>query len=199
MTRQQIRWKQTIYTRHLTNWKINVLIPLKSYGEYDKIKKKKEYENTVTHFTLEPRYTIGNAPFPESDYDKITIIMICLSKGDTIHEEKDIIRFLGVLLNMNMPLEERRQILEKDYDIKMNEEMEQEVEEMCSIGEMIALENLELGRSQGISQGFSQSHEQFALLMLRDGEPLDKIMRYTDYSFDQLEDLARKNGMTIKH
>lgn len=159
----------------------------------------KGYENTVTHFTLEPQYTIGNAPFPESDYDKITIVMICLSRGDAIHKDKDVIRFLDVLLNMNMPLEERRQILEKDYAVEMNKEMEQEVEEMCSIGEMIARENLELGRTQGFSQGSDTRNEQIALRMLQNGEPPNKIMMYTDYTTDRLDELARKNGIHLKH
>ncbi len=70
---------------------------------------------------------------------------------------------------------------------------------MCSIGEMIARENLELGRTQGFSQGSDVRNEHVALLMLEDGEPMDKIMRYTNYTPDQIEDLARKNDMTIKH
>ncbi len=82
-------------------------------------------------------------------------------------------------------------ILEKDYAVNINEDMEQEVEEMCSIGEMIARENLELGRAQ--------SYEQISLLMLQNSEPLNKIMMYTNYTPDRLEELAQKNGMTIKH
>ncbi len=151
------------------------------------------YRNTVTRYTFQPEHIIGDAPFERQEYDLITVVMICLGKPEELREEKDILRFLQVLLSMDMPIEERKDILESEYNVKMSQEMEQEVEEMCSIGEMIAVKNLQ----QGITKGSTMKGDNVALLMMEDGEPMAKIMRYTDYSADRLHELAKSHGMRL--
>ena len=50
-------------------------------------------------------------------------------------------------------------------------------------------EGLEQGRLEGIQEGLDQQKVNTAKMMLEDGEPIDKIMRYTGLTREQVEGL----------
>ncbi|MFT4107066.1 MAG: hypothetical protein QM657_15025 [Lacrimispora sp.] len=67
-------------------------------------------------------------------------------------------------------------------EVKQSEEWE--VVNMSIYGK-----GIERGREEGVQQGWQQSFQLIALEMLRDGEPLEKIMKYTKLTEEEIKTL----------
>ena len=67
----------------------------------------------------------------------------------------------------------------------MTEEFESEVQDMCNLGKAL------------IEQGVEKKNLSLAKMMLRDKEPVDKIVKYTGFATDKLKEIAESIGMTL--
>ena len=95
--------------------------------------------------------------------------------------QDDVIKMLSVLLSRNLDAQERMNILEKDFNIAMTEEVKQEVDEMCNL-------------SKGVREDV---HKETALEMLKGGEKLSKIIKYSTLAKDAVLALAKENGLEV--
>ena len=131
-------------------------------AHYEKIKKvysificmnpPKNRKNTINKYSIKEDNVVGNTKEEKENYDLLTAIMLCL--GDP--EEKmdsEILRLLEVLLSSKRTVEEKKQILEKEYDIKMTETIESEVSQMCNLSDGVERQGIEKGLKQGLLQG----------------------------------------------
>ena len=131
-------------------------------AHYEKIKKvysificmnpPKNRKNTINKYSIKEDNVVGNTKEEKENYDLLTAIMLCL--GDP--EEKidsEILRLLEVLLSSKRTVEEKKQILEKEYDIKMTETIESEVSKMCNLSDGVERQGIEKGLKQGLQQG----------------------------------------------
>ena len=131
-------------------------------AHYEKIKKvysificmnpPKNRKNTINKYSIKEDNVVGNTKEEKENYDLLTAIMLCL--GDP--EEKidsGILRLLEVLLSSKRTVEEKKQILEKEYDIKMTETIESEVSKMCNLSDGVERQGIEKGLKQGLQQG----------------------------------------------
>lgn len=110
-------------------------------ARYDKIKKvysiwicmnpPKNRENTITQYAWAEKNLIGNIREEEANYDLMAIIMICLGDADT--SDSDILRLLDVLLSANTTVNQKRKIIEEDFDIAMTRTIERTVGFMCNL------------------------------------------------------------------
>ena len=61
---------------------------------------------------------------------------------------------------------EKIEVLEKDYGIKMNEELRKEIREMCNLDEYVAKrgkeEGLKKGKAEGLAQGIEKTTLEFS-------------------------------------
>ena len=71
---------------------------------------------------------------------------------------------------------------QEDFGIAMIEEFESEVQDMCNLGKAL------------VEQGIEQKNLDLAKMMLKDKEPIDKIVKYTGFATDKLEEMARSMG-----
>ena len=128
-------------------------------AHYEKIKKvysificmnpPKNRKNTINKYSIKEDNVVGNTKEEKENYDLLTAIMLCL--GDS--EEKidsEILRLLEVLLSSKRTVEEKKQILEKEYDIKMTETIESEVSQMCNLSDGVERQVIEKGLKQGL-------------------------------------------------
>ena len=128
-------------------------------AHYEKIKKvysificmnpPKNRKNTINKYSIKEDNVVGNTKEEKENYDLLTAIMLCL--GDP--EEKidsEILRLLEVLLSSKRTVEEKKQILEKEYDIKMTETIESEVSKMCNLSDGVERQGIEKGLQQGL-------------------------------------------------
>ena len=116
----------------------------------------KRFRNTITRYSLKPEAIIGNAVEAPENYDLINIVMVCLGKMEEWNDN-NLIKFLGVLFQNELSAREKKDILERDFDIPMTETFESEVDDMCNLSQGVAEEamqkGLEQGRQEGIEQG----------------------------------------------
>ena len=93
-------------------------------------------KNTITKYSVTEEQIIGNVPEKESNYDLMTVLMLRLGSAEEAND-KPILRLLDVLLSSETKPEEKKTILEKDFDIPMTKSMSEEANTMCNLGEGI--------------------------------------------------------------
>ncbi len=92
----------------------------------------------------------------EENYDLLTAIIIALGKpGD--EKYTGILKLLEVLLSSKRPPEEKKRILQQDFQIKMTYELESEVQTMCNLSKGIEEEAIHQGLTKGLAQGMQQA------------------------------------------
>ena len=112
----------------------------------------KKFRNTITRYSLKPETIIGNAVEAPENYDLINIVMVCLGKMEEWNDN-NLIKFLGVLFQNELSAREKKDILERDFDIPMTETFESEVDDMCNLSQGVAEEAMQKGLEQGRQEG----------------------------------------------
>ena len=108
----------------------------------------KKFRNTITRYSLKPETIIGNAVEAPENYDLINIVMVCLGKMEEWNDN-NLIKFLGVLFQNELSAREKKDILERDFNIPMTEIFESEVDDMCNLSQGVAEEAMQKGLQQG--------------------------------------------------
>ena len=127
---------------------------------------------------------IGEHAEPVNNYDLLTVVMI-YTAVDFMNLQDDVIKMLSVLLSRNLDAQERMNILEDSFGIAMTEEVKQEVDHMCNL-------------SKGIrEESEAKVHRETALEMLKGGEKLSKIIKYSTLAKEAVFALAKENGLEV--
>ncbi len=108
----------------------------KVYSIWIQMNVPEEKANTMTRYRISEEQVVGNVPEKESNYDLLTVIMLRLGAAEKA-ADKPILRLLDVLLSAETKPEEKKEILEKDFDIPMSMAMSEEANIMCNLGEGI--------------------------------------------------------------
>ena len=127
-------------------------------SHYEKIKKvysiwicmnpPENRKNSITKYSITEQNLVGDVKEPHENYDLITAIMICLG-DDSDNEPDSLLRLLDILLSSDRNINEKKQLLENDFQISMTEHLERGVSEMCNLSKGIE----EKGIQKGIEQG----------------------------------------------
>ncbi len=135
---------------------------------YEKIKKvysiwicsnpPKKRENTITRYCIQEENLVGQALERKEYYDLLTAVIICLGHaGDENYA--GILKLLDVLLSSEKEAEEKKKILQDDFDIAMTKTLESEVSAMCNLSKGVEERGIALGLERGIEQGMGQGIE----------------------------------------
>ena len=108
----------------------------KVYSIWIQMNVEEEKANTITKYKISEEQVIGNVSEKESNYDLLTVMMLRLGPAEKA-ADKPILRLLDVLLSAETKPEEKKAILEKDFDIPMSASMSEEANIMCNLGEGI--------------------------------------------------------------
>lgn len=119
----------------------------------------KAFRNTITRYSLQPEPIVGNVVESRENYDLISIVMVCLGRTEE-WGEPDLLKFLGILFKEELSADEKKDILEREFDIPMTETFESEVREMCNLSEGVLEKGIQRGIGQGIEQGIQRGKEQ---------------------------------------
>ena len=76
----------------------------------------------------------------------INIVMVCLGKMEEWNDN-NLIKFLGVLFQNELSAREKKDILERDFNIPMTETFESEVDDMCNLSQGVAEKAMQQGRT----------------------------------------------------
>ena len=116
-------------------------------------------KNTINQYSIQEENLIGEFDENVEYYDLLTGIIICL--GDVEDEMTGILKLLEVLLSSERSPKEKREILQEEFNIKMTQELEREVSEMCNLSEGVEQKGIEKGiakgRTYGIVEGIATS------------------------------------------
>lgn len=101
-------------------------------------------ENTITEYAIREKNLVGNVTEKVENYDLMTAIMICLGRRD---DEKygGILKLLEVLFSTQVAPEEKKRILQNEFEITMTKSLEEEVTSMCNISDGIERRGIEQG------------------------------------------------------
>ena len=110
--------------------------------------------NALTEYWIGKRDIIGTMPEKKKNYDKLSVIIICLNekskeKGGELHG------FLNTLLSPRMNAARKKEVLLRDYGVEMEQEMGEELKQMCNLSEAIEENAMRKGVRKGVRKGIS--------------------------------------------
>lgn len=130
-------------------------------SHYEKIKKvysiwicmnpPKNRWNSITGYSIAEKQLIGNVQNPVRDYDLLNVVMICLGKPE--QDDNDILKLLDVLFSSDKGSDDKRKILQDDFDIPMTETIEGSVSQMCNLSKGIEDKGIAIGEARGEARG----------------------------------------------
>ena len=142
--------------------------------EYDKIKKvysiwicmnaPQYIGNAISEYKLEKTDLIPGIPDRRKEYDKLSVVMVCLN---TKKETED--QFLGMLqtlFNTELSEKEKKERLEQEYEIQMENGFGKELSLMCNLSDTVEERGIQKGIEKGIEQGMEKGIEKGKLEML---------------------------------
>lgn len=114
---------------------------------YEKVKKvysiwictnpPKYRRNTITAYSMNERQIVGKAAEPKENYDLLTVLTVCLGGASGDENYRGLLKMLEVLLSDQVLPGEKKEILEKEFDVAMTKTMEREAMEMCNLSQGI--------------------------------------------------------------
>ena len=125
-------------------------------------------ENTITSYSITEKNLIGAVEEPVENYDLMTAVMICLG-GSNSRGEADVLKLLDVLFSTETGAEEKRHILQKDFDIPMTQSFERKVNVMCNLSKGVWEKGMEAGAAQNMLKSIKN-------LMGNTGWPIEQVM-----------------------
>lgn len=106
-------------------------------------------ENTINRYFVQEENLIGDVTEEKENYDLLTTVIICLGhSGDDKYA--GILKLLDVLLSSDKAPEEKKKILQDDFDIKMTKTLESEVRRMCNLSKGVEEKGIEIGTLRAI-------------------------------------------------
>ena len=91
-------------------------------------------QDSIIEMSIKPSTIYGDFEVKDEDADVLRLIVIGLTDDES---ENPIIRLLSVYLSADKTPEDKKSILEKEFGIKMTEEMEKEVKKMYAMSEAL--------------------------------------------------------------
>ena len=101
-------------------------------------------ENTIARYFIQEENLVGKVTEKKENYDLLTVVMICLGhSGDDNYA--GILKLLDVLLSSEKQPEEKKQILQDDFGIKMTKTLESEVQDLCNLSKGVEEKGIAIG------------------------------------------------------
>ena len=145
----------------------------------------KSRENSITRYYIAEENLAGSVKERKADYDLMAAVMICLGKEG--NSGTDLLKLLNVLLSTETGSQDKCQILEEDFHIRMTLALESEVSLMCNLSKGVEEKGIEKGRQEGRQEGIIAMVSALKDLQIADSIILNKIQE----KFDLAEETAK--------
>ena len=113
----------------------------------------KSRENSITRYYIAEENLVGSVKEQKADYDLMAAVMICL--GKETDSGTDLLKLLNVLLSTETGSQDKCQILEEDFHIRMTQTLESEVSLMCNLSKGVEEKGIQKGIQKGIDKGIT--------------------------------------------
>ena len=152
-------------------------------------------ENSLTQIYLTKKNIIGSHDW-KGDLELLNIIMIGIAENLPEKEENyELHRLLSALLSSSLEAEEKLDIIEKEYDIPIEDDIREEVEEMCNLSQGIKEKAFEGGYLMGQEEGRESGYAEAVCLMYESGLSIEQIAGIIKMSTDKVEELVNTDLM----
>ena len=91
---------------------------------------------------------VGNVREPKANYDLLTVVMLCIGEPED-DTGTEILDLLNVLLSSKAEPEQKCRVLENEFQIKMTQQLNQEVSLMCNLSKGVEDRGIAIGREKG--------------------------------------------------
>ncbi len=110
--------------------------------------------NAISEYSIKKMDIIEGMPDIKEAYDKMSVILICLNRGQQkSSDEKGLIGMLITLFANDIDVKDKEKILSDDYGIAMSHDIVREMGHMCNLSEGIWERGVREGIEQGIERG----------------------------------------------
>lgn len=135
-------------------------------------------ENTMSHIHLTKEDLIGSYEW-KGNLDLLNIIMIGLAKELPEHDETyELHRLLGALLSRELTIDEKLDIIGKEYDIPLEENFRKDMSTMCNLSQGVKEEGIAIGRAEGEAGLIAK--------MYKNGLSIEQIASATDKTVEEV-------------
>lgn len=136
-------------------------------------------ENTMSHIHLTKEDLIGAYEW-KGNLDLLNIIMIGLAKELPEHDETyELHRLLGALLSRELTVDEKLDIIGKEYDIPLEENFRKDMSTMCNLSQGVKEEGIAIGRAEGEAGLITK--------MYKNGLSIELIASATDKTIEEVK------------
>lgn len=123
--------------------------------------------NAITKYSISQTDIISKVPDVKNDYDKMTVVVICLnSKRQAEENNIGLLGLLNTLFSENLTAKDKEEILARDYGFTIYNDIK-EMGHMCNLGEGICERAYERGINQGIEQGIERGEILKVVFLIR--------------------------------
>lgn len=136
--------------------------------------------NAISEYSICKKDRIPGIPDEKRAYDKLTVVMICLNPDS--EKENRLTKMLGVLLSPTIKAKTKINQLETEFDIPMQNDMGEELSQMCNLSDYVE----ELGVKKGIEQGREQLLTQLIMKKYEKGRSIAEIADALEESEDTI-------------
>ena len=148
-------------------------------------------KNTINRYFIKEENLVGSAKEETENYDLITAVVICLGHSED-DEYAGVLKLLDVLLSSEKAPEEKKQILQNDFDIKMTRTLESEVQSMCNLSKGIEEKGIQKGRQAGMIDGILVSVKNLMDSMGWSAEQAMKVLKISKEDQEKYSALLKK-------
>ena len=136
-------------------------------------------ESTMSHIHLTKEDLIGSYEW-KGNLDLLNIIMIGLAKELPEHDEAyELHRLLGALLSRELTVDEKLDIIGKEYDIPLEENFRKDMSTMCNLSQGVKEEGIAIGRAEGEAGLITK--------MYKNGLSIELIASATDKTIEEVK------------
>ena len=141
-------------------------------------------ENTMGHIHLTKEDLIGSYEW-KGNLDLLNIIMIGLAKELPEHDETyELHRLLGALLSRELTVDEKLDIIGKEYDIPLEENFRKDMSTMCNLSQGVKEEGIAIGRAEGEAGLITK--------MYKNGLSIELIASATDKTIEEVKTIIQR-------
>ena len=141
----------------------------------------------MSHIHLTKEDLIGSYEW-KGNLDLLNIIMIGLAKELPEHDETyELHRLLGALLSRELTVDEKLDIIGKEYDIPLEENFRKDISTMCNLSQGVKEEGIAIGRREGLEEGRREGHAELITKMYKNGLSIEQIASATDKTIEEVK------------
>ena len=162
----------------------------------------------ITRYRLTENQEYGAYREDRRNYDLLQVVMVYIGQGKRELGNR-LLNLLEEIFKSKDSGKDKRERLQKEYQIDLNEEEEGMVDTMCNLSvgifEKAWNQGVAAGMTKGLEQGLEKGREEgrkeltraFVMQLLEMHMPLSFILQATKCNEKEIRDIAEEEGLTV--